>query len=330
MNQSKPLIVSVGSVIMDLLLNESDAFVATGSVPKGGQRDTSSEEIEKHLARSKMKPVLVPGGSAGNTIVGLGRLGARTRFIGKRGPDALGELYETRLRESGIEPLLSQVDQPTGRVLSLVTPDAQRTMYTFLGASGQISPEDLKPEQFEGAALVHFEAYLVFNEPVLKRALELAKKAGALIALDLANFMVIQAKKSLVDEIINDSVDVILANEDEAEALTGLNDEEQAARVLSQRARIAVVKVGKRGSFVASDGKVIKAGILGDGSAVDTTGAGDLWNSGFLYGLTHGLSLEKAARLGAACGFEVCQVMGASIPEEGWRRILKIKQGLIE
>ncbi len=281
----------------------------------------SPDFIDGVLARTSQQASIVPGGSACNTILGIGRLGGAARFIGKRGNDELGALLEKALAANNVEPRLLVSPSATGRVLSIVTPDAQRSMFTFLGASSETKPEEVLADYFADAALVHVEGYLLFNESLIRAALKAAKAAGALVSLDLASFTVVESAKDTLEELVRDYVDILIANEDEAAAFTGHSDEEKALEALSKKAGTAVVKVGKRGSLVAHKGKKASIGIVGDGSAVDTTGAGDLWASGFLFGLVNGYSVEKAGRLGAACGHEVCQVVGAQIPDEGWERI---------
>ena len=155
--------------------------------------------------------------------------------------------------------------------------------------------------------------------------LNAAKQAGVRISLDLASFTVVEESKNILETIVNDFVDILIANEDEARAFTGYSDEIKALRALSEKVDIAVVKVGERGSFISQTGDVVKIEPEGDGTVaiVDTTGAGDLWASGFLFGLVNGYPLEKCGQLGSLCGYEVCQVVGANIPEEGWQRIKK-------
>jgi sugar/nucleoside kinase (ribokinase family) len=324
-SSSSPLIIGVGSALVDILLPESDSFLSTTGGQKGGMTLVDADRIDAILAQSSLTPARVPGGSACNTILGIGRLGARPRFIGKRGRDELGEIFEKSLVESNVEPRLSLADSATGRVLSLITPDAQRSMFTYLGASAETKPAELTPELFRGAALVHLEGYLLFNRDLIMAALKLAKESGARISLDMASFTVVEAAKDILRDIIRDYVDILLANEDEARAYTGLSDERAALNRLSSEVDIAVVKIGKRGSLITTQGKAYTVGILGDGRAVDTTGAGDLWAAGFLYGLVNDMSIPKCGRLAAACGYEVCQVIGATIPEEGWQRIRKIR-----
>jgi sugar/nucleoside kinase (ribokinase family) len=209
-------------------------------------------------------------------------------------------------------------------VLSLITPDAERTMLTNLGASADILPEEVSADMFAGSAVVHLEGYLLFSPDLMAATLAAAKAAGARISLDLASFTVVEQSKSILGDIITEYVDILLANEDEAFAYTGIKDEAQALAGLAESVETAALKVGARGSFIHHGGHVHRVPPLGSGRAVDTTGAGDLWAAGFLFGLVNNYAIEKCGRLASACGFEVCQVVGADIPAEGWIRIKEI------
>jgi sugar/nucleoside kinase (ribokinase family) len=256
--------------------------------------------------------------------VGIGKLGGEACFVGKSGVGHMARLFETDLKKNNVDPALFKSSSPTGRVLSIITPDAQRSMFTFLGASSETQPDEITNNCFKDAAIVHIEGYLLFNEDLIMAALKAAKYAGALISLDLASFTVVEESKTILNKIINDFVDILIANEDEAHAFTGYADEIKAVRSMAKNTQIAALKVGERGSFIHRNGKTIKVEPMGDGRAVDTTGAGDLWASGFLFGLVNGYRLEKCGKLGSACGYEVCRVIGANIPEDGWQRIKKL------
>ena len=320
--QGRKLIAGVGSALVDILLLESEQFLVSTGAKKGGMVHVDiNTVIDDILSKSSAKQSVVPGGSACNTIVGIGRLGGPARFVGKRGNDDLGRLFEASLKNQNVEPVLFTSNNPTGRVLSIITPDTQRSMFTFLGAASDMKPEEILPRYFEDAAIVHIEGYLLFNGALLLASLKAAKKSGALISLDLASYTVVEASKHLLDDIVNDYVDIVIANEDEARAFTGFTNEEKALISLAKKSDTAVLKIGKRGSLVSHCGTVTKVDRMGSGEAVDTTGAGDLWASGFLYGLVNDYPIEACGKLASACGYEVCQVVGAEIPDEGWERI---------
>jgi sugar/nucleoside kinase (ribokinase family) len=319
--EGKDVVVGIGSALIDILAYTDDAFLEKTGAAKGGMILVDNAFIEKTLAMISNRTVIVPGGSACNTVIGIGKLGGKARFVGKCGQGEMGAFFEKGLRRNHVTPNLLKSSSPTGRVLSLVTPDAQRSMFTFLGAASETQPSELVQCDFQDAAIVHVEGYLLFNRNLILSALNQAKKAGALISLDLASFTVVEESKEILTELIERFVDILIANEDEAKAFTGYSDETKAIEALSKSADIAVLKIGKNGSYIANDGKIIQVAPMGDGEAVDTTGAGDLWASGFLFGLINGYSLEKCGRLGSACGYEVCQIVGANISEEGWARI---------
>jgi sugar/nucleoside kinase (ribokinase family) len=320
---NRQLIVGIGSALVDILIHEKDEFLKKTGAIKGGMTLVGKETIERTLAMSSGSASIVPGGSACNTIVGIGKLGGAAMFVGKCGNGDMGELIESDLRKQNVAPMLFRSASPTGRVLSIISPDAQRSMFTYLGASAETRPEDISEKLFKDAAIVHIEGYLLFNPELMKAALTAAKSAGAKIALDLASFTVVEESKELLEQFIDSFVDVLIANEDEARAFTGYSDEHLAMEALSELADIAVLKVGPRGSYVSHAGTTIAIKPLGDGTALDTTGAGDMWAAGFLYGIVKGYALEKCGLLGSACGYEVCQVIGANIPDEGWERIRK-------
>jgi len=320
-SKERKMIVGIGSALVDILTHEDDDFLhATGAV-KGAMKLVEKHFIDRTIKKTLKQPSIVSGGSACNTIVGIGRLGGRARFVGKRGDDEMGKLFEAGLIESNVEPMLFTSPSPTGRVLSIITPDAQRSMFTYLGASSEILPDELAVNCFADAAVVHVEGYLLFNPDLITRSLEAAKNAGAIVSLDLASFTIVEESKSLLVRLVKDYVDILIANEDEARAFTGYSNELEAVKALSEHAEIAALKVGKRGSYISQNGEIIEIRPKGTGEAIDTTGAGDLWASGFLFGFVNGYSIEKCGELGSFCGFEVCQVIGANIPEHAWDRI---------
>jgi sugar/nucleoside kinase (ribokinase family) len=320
----KKLIVGVGNALIDILAYEDEDFVKQTGAAIGGMTYVEKEFIEQTLAMSSKQPITVPGGSACNTIVGVGRLGGVARFIGKCGNGELGTFFKNDLKRQNVEPALLRSNSPTGRVLSIVTPDAQRSMFTCLGAAAEMLPQDISENFFESAAIVHIEGYLLFNPQLILKVLKTAKASGALVSLDLPSYNVVKESHELLRHIVETSVDILMANEDEAQAYTGQADEARAVNALAEKVDIAVLKIGERGSLIAHNNEMLPIRPQGSGHAIDSTGAGDLWAAGFLYGLVNGYALEQCGALGSACGYEVCQVMGANIPEAGWERIRKL------
>ncbi len=321
--ENRKWIVGVGSALIDILTHEDDAFLEKTGATKGGMTLVDKSFIESTLKMVSKEPSIVPGGSACNTIVGIGRLGGSARFVGKCGNGSFGKLFCTDLQKQNVDPALLYSDSPTGRVLSIITPDAQRSMFTYLGAAAETQPEDINSDSFMDAAVVHIEGYLVSNAALISSALRKAKESGAAVSLDLASFNVVEESKDQLTELVENYVDILIANEDEAFAFTGHRDEKKALDALGKKADLAVLKVGARGSYIKYKDKIVKSNAVNIGAVVDTTGAGDLWASGFLFGLVKGFSLEKCGQLGSICGAEVCNVIGANIPEQNWAKIKK-------
>lgn len=320
--KNRPARISgIGSALVDILINESDLFLKDLGKEKGGMTLVDNNEIQTILSDSQKDQIVVPGGAACNTIVGVANLGGDARFIGRRGDDDFGRDFEAALLKNGVAPVLSTSTSPTGKVLSVITPDAQRSMFTFLGASTELEPESVRADMFKETAITIIEGYLLFNRELMLSALKAAKRAGSMVALDLASFEVVNASRSILNSIIQDYVDILIANEDEARAYTGIEHEEQALQVMSENVDYAVVKIGSRGALVSHGGRIFRIEPQQGEPARDTTGAGDLWASGFLYGLASGFSIEKSGRIASACGYEVCQVVGAHLPEDAWERI---------
>ncbi len=314
-------ITGVGSALVDILINETDDFLKLLDKKKGGMTLVEAADIDTILSKTNETPVVVPGGAACNTIIGVGRLGGAARFIGRRGQDNFGTLFEDALRSARVEPVLTLSSSPTGSVISVVTPDAQRSMFTYLGASTELDPARIGPDLFADTAISIIEGYLLFNPDLMIASVRAAKEAGSLIALDLASFEVVNACRPILEDVIRDYVDILIANEDEAAAYTGFKEEEKAIKALSQNVTYAVLKMGKRGSCVSFKNTVTEIAAKTGQPPKDTTGAGDLWAAGFLFGIANGFSIERSGALASACGYEVCQVVGAQIPKQGWERI---------
>jgi sugar/nucleoside kinase (ribokinase family) len=314
-------LIGIGSPLVDEILAVPAAFIdqeAGGGA--GGMTMVEPDEQLRLIAASGATPVRAPGGAAANTTAGIACLGVPTAFIGCIGRDELGDFYRESLRRRGCDPRLPVIDEaPTGRVLSLVTPDAQRTMRTCLGAAARLSAEHLPTTAFTGARAVMLEGYALFNPPVVAAAVAGAKAAGAALALDLASFEVVQACRSQLDSLLAGAVDIVFANEDEARAWSGGPDIRTALDDLARRARIAVVKVGKDGAWIASGSERHQVPAAPIERLVDTTGAGDTWAAGFLAGWLRGLPLPACGQLGGMAAAAVVQVEGAVVPAEAWR-----------
>lgn len=312
-------VLGMGAALVDILANVDDSWIESQGVQKGGMNMVDWPQMEKFLLSLK-NPVRVPGGSTCNTMVGLSRLGGRAAFISKIGDDDLGKIFQKHLERNGVESKLGLSGAATGCVFSAVTPDAQRSMWTYLGASDFLGSDDFVPALYDDVGLLYAEGYRAFNGECFKKAFTLARSLGVETALDFSSFGVVDACRKLFDELFEEKmIDIIIANEDEAFAYAGVK-EDAALDVLAKKAKVAVVKIGKRGALIAKGGTVTRVQ-AGSAKAIDTTGAGDLWASGFLYGYMNGWDMERSGNLGSVVSNEVVQVMGAQIPEDGWARI---------
>lgn len=314
-------ILGVGAALMDYLVSVPDSFVAETGSAKGGMTLVEPGVVTGLRRRIPHHPEFfgeAPGGAACNTLVGLARLGSKAAFLGKRGDDELGENLEMALRGTGLDVRLLKGTGDTGCVMSLVTPDAQRTMFTALGASAEMGPADLGGLDLRGVGLLYLEGYLLFNAPLFTAILDLAKREKIPVALDCGSFNVIELCRGLFDQALESGcVEILLANEEEARALTGREDV-AALEWIAERVPVAVVKIGRRGALLAERSRMVRVDAEPAARVLDTTGAGDSWAAGFLHALDLGLPLETAGRTGAIVACEVVQVLGAQLPEGSW------------
>ena len=322
--ENQPTIIGVGSPIVDSIAQIDESFLSLVNGEKGGMVLVDADTIQSILNLLPEPATIAPGGSSGNTLFALARMGAKTSFVGKTGNCERGEFYRTRFGELGGDNTRFKVGEvPNGHCLSLVTPDGERTMRTDLGAAMGLAPEEISADDFAGCTHAHIEGYLLFNEDLMNAVLKAAKEAGCTISVDLASFEVVNATKSILPDILRDYVDIVFANEEEAAAYTGKDDDfESMARELATLCQVAAVKIGAKGAYIGTGDQVIKADAILAPKVVDTTGAGDLWAAGFLYGWTQQRPLEECARIGALLGAAVVQERGSVLPEDAWRRIL--------
>jgi len=316
-------LIGVGSPVVDTLASVDDAFISA-QVPgaKGGMELVDAAVLAEIVGQLEGPLTQAPGGSAGNTAVGVAHLGLPVTFLGKLGNDSNAAFYRDNFKAIGGDiSRFKMADVPNAHCLSLVTPDSERTMRTDLGAAMTLSPEDIVPEDFAGVDHAHIEGYLLFNRDLLFRVLECARLSGCSVSIDLASFEVVGAAQDILPDVLRESVDIVFANEEEARAFTNLGDDTGSmVAQLAELCDVAVVKLGKEGSLVQKgehrhriDPVVAKA--------VDTTGAGDLWAAGFLYGWLSGRDLATCGRYGSVLGAAVVEVMGAAIPAERWEQI---------
>lgn len=321
-------IIAVGSPIVDSLAHVPESFIAGIAGKKGGMELVDASTMQSLLSRIEGDVHEAPGGSAGNTVFTIARLGLPATFLGKIGNDQGGDFYyNSFLRMGGDGSRFKKGNVPNGRCLSLITPDSERTMRTDLGAAMTLTPEEISVADFQDCRHAHIEGYLLFNRNLMQRVLECAHAAGCTISLDLASFEVVEASKDILPDLLEKYIDIVFANEEEASAFTGIRDDHEAqVKKLGDYCETAVVKIGKRGSLVFNAGELIRIQpeVV---QAVDTTGAGDLWAAGFLFGWLQGKPLSECGRYGSILGAEIVQVLGGSIPQSRWPAV-RSKLGL--
>ena len=316
-------ILGIGNALVDVMTPiTDDKLLEEFSLPRGSMQLV--DEKRSNLIKSEtvnFKRTFSPGGSAANTIHGLAMLGAGTGFIGSIGKDETGDIFEAEMKRAGVKTFLSLRDSITGTAIALITRDKERTFATHLGAAVELDAKDLDPDFFNGFDIFYLEGYLINNLPLVESACKIAREKNMTIALDLSSYNVVEAYLNDFKKIVGNYVDVIFANEDEARVFTGLAPEE-AVKKLSEYCSISVVKIGPAGSWLKKGEELIKVDSM-PVRCKDTTGAGDLYASGFLYAYANDLDLEKCGILGSMLAGNVIEVVGAKIKEDKWLVIKK-------
>jgi sugar/nucleoside kinase (ribokinase family) len=262
---------------------------------------------------------LAAGGSASNTINGLTKLGLEAGFVGKIGNDDIGTFFTNDLINNGVEPHLLMSETASGRCIVFISPDGERSLCTYLGAACELKAEDLYLEMFQGYDIFHIEGYLVQNHELISTAVRLAKEAGLLVSIDLASYNVVAENLTFLHQIVMEYVDIVFANEEEAHAFTGMQPKD-ALMHISKHADIAIVKVGKEGSLVKAGNQILEIEAR-TSECIDTTGAGDLYAAGFLFGLASNYPLDICGKMGSLVSGKVVEVVGAKMTNEVWQEI---------
>lgn len=313
--------IGLGNALVDVLLKlQTEETLREVGIRKGAMDMINRDQmITIRRTQEQLERTEAPGGSVCNTMRAMARLGAQTGFIGKIGNDAVGEFYEKAVRAAGVTPYFVHTDGPSGSCTVLISPDGERTMGTFLGPAATLTPDEIREDVLARYQCIYIEGYLLVNEPLVRTTMQKAKKLGLKIALDLSNYNIVNAFKPLLDDLIPNYVDILFSNESEAEAFTGVPARE-AVKILSGQVGVSIVTLGKEGSIVGSEGHFFTIPAEG-GKPLDTTGAGDNFAAGFLYGCSVGATLEQSARIGSLLAGYVIDVVGPQIPEDKWEQI---------
>ena len=319
-------VIGIGNALTDMLVNlKTDSVLSQFNLAKGSMSlvDTPLQtEISKSVAGLPYSLSL--GGSAGNTIRAMAKLGCSVGFIGKVGEDKTGDFFEQALDNLGVSPVVFRGTERSGKCVSLISPDGERTMVTHLGAALELCAEEIRPEIFSGYDCLYVEGYLVQNHELIRKAAALAKECGLQVAIDLASFNVVEENLEFLRGLVRDYVDIVFANEDEAKAFTEEEEPLNALQAISEMTDLAVVKVGIKGAIIKRGDEVVHVGIMAAAKRVDTTGAGDFYAAGFMAGLCDGLSLRQCGTIGAVTAGKVIEVVGTTFGEEAWNDVFRL------
>ncbi len=308
-------VVGIGNPIVDVLAKCDDHFLETHSITKGSMT-LIDEDRATTIHKAMPDCVVIPGGSAANSIACLASLGGKGGFVGKVADDELGRVFQKDLQDQNIEfttkPLQNSVG--TGRCLVNVTPDAQRSMMTFLGAASLVSPEDIDTDQAARTKIIFCEGYLFeLEDPraAFMRACEITHKAGHKSAMTLSDTGVVERQFDVLQNFIPDHVDILLANENEAQALFQSTDINEIATKARQMCELTAITLSEKGSvIIPREGEMVSVQAITPTKLEDTTGAGDAWAAGFMLGIARGYGLEKSGSLGSLAASEVISHMG--------------------
>jgi sugar/nucleoside kinase (ribokinase family) len=317
-------VVGIGNAIVDIIGRCNDAFLVQHGASKGHMRLVDAEAVDK-LYKAMGPATEISGGSAANTMAGIASFGGKAAFIGKVADDELGHIFAHDIRAAGVafETAPAKGGQPTARSLILVTPDGERTMNTFLGVSPELDHGEVDAQMVAAAQVVYLEGYL-FDRPEAKAAFRQASKiargAGRKVALTLSDPFCVERHRAEFLDLIRSEVDILFANEAEVTALYRVQSFDDAARLARGDCEFAVLTRSAKGSLVLAGEKAVTVAPEPVARVVDTTGAGDLYAAGFLYGLTAGKPLDACGRLGSLAAAEIISHVGAR-PEVSLQKI---------
>lgn len=320
-------ILGIGNALVDVLTKvDNEQILSELHLPKGSMQLLSTEAYAEVTRRMQALPTkLTTGGSACNTLLALSHLDAPTGMIGKIGDDENGRFFASYFAQRGISTRLLHDSRPTGVASTFITPDGQRTFGTYLGAAARLTADELQQAWFEGYDYFYIEGYLVQNHDLVLRAIELAHAAGCEVCLDLASYNIVEADLDFFRALMP-SIDIVFANEQEAQALTGL-EARAAIDALAATCHIAVVKIGKHGVWACHGTEVAHCQARDVPVVVDTTAAGDYFAAGFMHALAAGEPLATCIARGSLLAGHIIEVVGTELPDATWQQ-LRLQCGL--
>lgn len=319
-------VLGMGNALVDIMtMLRDDSLLKEFRLPKGSMQLVDREFSDKiDKATDHLEKKTASGGSAANTIHGLAALGIETAFIGKVGNDRFGKFFSEDMKKNNINPVLLKGKQATGKAMALISPDSERTFATYLGAAVELTPADITEDLFTGYDFFHIEGYLVQNHDLISHAVQLAKQKGLMVSLDMASYNVVEQNLDFLSRILKDYVDIVFANEEEAKAFTGKLPED-AVIEFSEHCDIAVVKTGKKGSWVMKGSELHGVQPI-NANSVDTTGAGDLYAAGFIFGLIKNYPLNRCGDLGSLLAGKTIEVIGPKMDSVKWAEVRSLIQ----
>lgn len=319
-------ILGIGNALTDMLVSLSnDDVLKQYQLAKGSMSLVDSQMQTDVLSSVAGCPYsLSLGGSAGNTIRAMARLGTEVGFIGKVGNDSTGDFYIQALRNVNVAPYILRSENQSGRCLSLVSPDGERTFVTHLGAALDLQAHDIDPMIFNGYDCLYVEGYLVQDHDLIHNTMSKAKECGLKVAIDLASFNVVRENRAFLHNLVEKYVDIIFANEEEVHEFCGLNDVMESLHYIGKMCELTIIKTGTKGAIIKRGNEVAEVGIMAAAKRVDTTGAGDFYAAGFLSALCEGMSLRQCGTIGAITAGKVIEVVGTTLGEDAWRDILHL------
>ncbi len=310
-------VLGIGNAIVDVLADVEDNFLKERNLQKGAMKIINESEVKKlHSCIKTVKEM--SGGSVANTIAAMSSLGDRVAFIGKVGNDNLGKSFEKDLKGMGVSYCTLNADDgmPTACCIVLTTPDAQRTMNTYLGISGFLKPDDIDEVSISQSEILYLEGYLFDSrgaKEAFEKAINIAIKTGGKVALSLSDSFCVERHRSEFLSTVKKYIDVLFANEEEILSLFGAKSIEDAISGCIKLRNICVITRSEKGSVIVSGGKVNKVAAKKNNNVIDTTGAGDLYAAGFLHGIVRGMNLETCGKMGSTIASEVLSQFGARL-----------------
>ena len=319
-------VVGIGNAIVDIIARCDEAFLDTHGASKGHMRLVDEQEISR-LYDAVGPAIEISGGSAANTIAGIASLGGATAYIGKVADDEFGRIFAHDIRAAGVvyDTPPAQSGLPTARSLVLVTPDGERTMNTFLGVSPQLGTAEIDANMIAEGKILYLEGYLFDQDSAktsFREAAKIAKGAGRLVSMTLSDGFCVDRHRAEFLEFITAEVDILFANESEITALYEVNTFDEALERVKADTRLAALTRSEKGSVVAAGSETIAVPAFPVDSVVDSTGAGDLFASGFLFGYAQDLELRRCAELGSLAAAEIISHIGAR-PEKNLHELAK-------